>query len=281
MTHRQIYDQAVERLQAVAIEEAKLDARLLLEYAFEANRNLLLVHGDEEADTEKTKLYQEYIARRERHIPLQHITGVQNFMGLDFQVNDAVLIPRQDTEVLVEEVLMELHDGMSVLDMCTGSGAILISLLQYKNDCVGVGCDLSEAALEVAKKNASNLLSAEKQENISFVHSDLFEAVEGKFDRIVSNPPYIQTQVIETLMPEVRDHEPRMALDGEADGLAFYRKIVAESKQYLYYGGMLYFEIGYDQKDAVMELMEQAGFAEVTAVKDLAGLDRVVYGTLV
>lgn len=281
MTYRTLLTEAVEMLQNADVAEASLDARLLLEYAFEGDRNLILVHGEEEADEEKAKLYMSLVQKRSSHVPLQYITHVQNFMGLDFYVDEAVLIPRQDTEVLVEEVLLELHDGMSVLDMCTGSGAIAISLMQYKNDCSAVGVDLSEAALAVAKKNAQTLLAPEKSEKITFVHSDLFAQVEGKFDRIVSNPPYIQSSVIEGLMPEVRDFEPRMALDGTEDGLYFYRKIIGEAKQYLYRGGMLYFEIGYDQKDAVMALMQEAGFAEVTAKQDFAGLDRIVYGTLV
>lgn len=279
MTYRELYDLAVSSLQNADIAEASLDARLLLEAVFEGNRNLLLLDGKKEASTEKIPGFMELVEKRAKHIPLQQLLGVQNFMGLDFKVNDKVLIPRQDTETLVEEVLIELHDGMSVLDMCTGSGAILISLLSYKNDCIGVGSDLSADALLVAKENARRLLPEEKQKNISFLQGDLFEAVEGKFDRIVSNPPYIPTEVIPTLMPEVRDHEPLMALDGDRDGLRFYREIISKSKDYLYHGGMLYFEIGHDQREAVMELMKEAGFVQITCVKDLAGLDRVVYGT--
>ena len=279
MTYRELYDLAVKSLQNADIAEAGLDARLILEAVFEGNRNLLLLDGEKEAPSEKILGFRELVEQRAMHIPLQQLLGVQNFMGLDFKVNDKVLIPRQDTETLVEEVLIELHDGMSVLDMCTGSGAILISLLNYKNDCIGVGSDLSAEALSVARENASRLLPEEKQKNISFLQGDLFEPVEGKFDRIVSNPPYIPTEVIPTLMPEVRDHEPLMALDGDRDGLRFYRQIIAQSKDYLYHGGMLYFEIGYDQKEAVIGLMKEAGFVQITCVKDLAGLDRVVYGT--
>lgn len=279
MTYRMLYEKAVKQLTEAGVEEAKLDARLLLEEFFEGDRNLLLVHGEDKADSEKASAYYEAVEKRAKRIPLQYITGHQNFMGLEFIVNENVLIPRQDTETLVEEVLTELHDGMRILDMCTGSGAILISLLMYKNDCIGVGSDLSKKALEIAEKNAGELLPDPKTQNVSFVQGNLFENIEGKFDRIVSNPPYIATGVIEGLMPEVRDYEPHMALDGSEDGLFFYREIITQAKAYLYRGGMLYFEIGYDQKEAVMKLMENAGYKEVTAAKDLAGLDRVVYGT--
>jgi len=281
MTYREVLAQATAMLLEADIAEASLDARVLLEFVFQGDRNLILVHGEEQADSDKVELYREMIRKRSLHIPLQHLTHTQNFMGLDFYVDENVLIPRQDTEVLVEEVLLELHDGMSVLDMCTGSGAIAISLLQYKNDCSALGVDYSMEALQIARKNADSLLPEQKREAISFVHSNLFEQVEGKFDRIVSNPPYIRTQVIEELMPEVRDFEPRMALDGMEDGLYFYRQIITEGKKHLYRGGMMYFEIGYDQKDDVMALMREAGFAQIEAKKDYAGLDRIVYGTLV
>lgn len=168
-----------------------------------------------------------------------------------------------------------LHDGMHLLDMCTGSGCILLSLLKYSNDCEGTGCDISEKALKVAEENAE-MLSL----NASLVQSNLFENISGKYEFIVSNPPYIPTGVIPTLMEEVRDHEPVSALDGREDGLYFYREIVEKAGEYLYPGGMLFFEIGYDQAEKVSSLMREAGYQEVTVCKDLAGLDRVVYGTL-
>ena len=199
-------------------------------------------------------------------------------MGLTFAVNENVLIPRQDTEILVEEILPYLTSGVRILDMCTGSGCILISLLHYSLWAEGVGADLSAGALQVARKNAEVLLSQERK--VSFVESDLFEKVEGRYDIIVSNPPYIQTEVIKGLMPEVRDHEPMMALDGTEDGLYFYRRIVEESKEFLRKEGRLFFEIGYDQAEDVKKLMETAGFTDVTVVKDFAGLDRVVHGYL-
>lgn len=279
MTYREAYQAGKEQLAVADIAEAELDARLLLEYVCGTDRNRLLVYGHEPVQEEDLRRYQELLVRRADRIPLQHLTGVQNFMGLDFFVNEHVLIPRQDTEILVEEVLKNLHDGMSVLDLCTGSGCILISLLRYTNDCRGVGADISPEALKVAEENATRLIP-DSGERLKFIESDLYERVEDKFDVIVSNPPYIPTGVIETLMPEVREHEPRLALDGSEDGLIFYRRIINESRAYLKGGGMLFFEVGFDQGAAVRELMERAGFLEVKVTKDYADLDRVVSGIL-
>ena len=273
MEYAALYRMGVERLAAAGIEEAKLDARLLLEELCGTDRNDLLVHGDRPVTEEQEKNYVNQIELRSRHIPLQHITGYQEFMGLRFKVTPDVLIPRQDTETLVEEVLKNLHDGMRILDLCTGSGCILLSLLRYSNDCVGVGADLSKKALAVAEENAGALeLMAE------FVQGDLFEPVTGKFEIIVSNPPYIPSNVIPTLMEEVREHDPLMALDGKEDGLYFYREITGQAAEYLYPGGMLFLEIGCEQAGAVTELMKNAGYRDVTVCKDLAGLDRVVSG---
>lgn len=274
--YKDCYDKGWKRLSEAGIEEAALDARLLLEHICGTDRNTLLVHGDREVNAQEQQAYEEAIARRSQRIPLQQITGSQEFMGLAFQVNEHVLVPRQDTEILVEEVLRELLDGVKVLDLCTGSGCILISLLHYSNDCQGVGTDISRKALEVACRNGAALLGEEKK--YTFVESDLFEQVEGRYDIIVSNPPYIRQEKIDSLMPEVRDHEPRMALDGGEDGLDFYRRIVMESPDYLNGGGRLYLEIGCDQGDAVQELLLQRGFREVNVVQDYAGLDRVVSG---
>lgn len=276
MTYRELYENGKARLVKAGVEEAALDARLLLEFVCHTSRNDLLVHGDRVTEAAQQERYCELIERRSARIPLQHLTGAQEFMGLDFMVNEHVLIPRQDTEILVEEVMRHLHDGFRILDMCTGSGCILLSLLHYSNDCTGIGADISEDALKVARKNAENL----QEQGAVFVQSDLFSNIEGKFEIIVSNPPYIRSDVIPTLMEEVRLHEPVAALDGFEDGLHFYREIIAQSRDYLCGGGQLFFEIGYDQKEAVTELMEKAGFKNVTAVRDFAGLDRVVYGWL-
>ena len=279
MTYRECYEQGCRTLQAAGIEEATLDARLLLEAVCGTDRNDLLVHGEQPVAPEAEEKYLNWIRQRAEHIPLQQLTGEQDFMGLTFNVNEHVLIPRQDTEILVEEVLKELHDGMRVLDMCTGSGCILLSLLHYSNDCEGLGVDLSAEALEVAGRNVLKVLTPEKAEHAHFLQSDLFEKVEGKFEIIVSNPPYIASAEVEKLMPEVRNHEPRMALDGTEDGLYFYRRIIEEAGKHLVSSGMLFFEIGYDQGQAVSELMRTEGYCEVQVVQDYAGLDRVVLGT--
>ena len=280
MNYRECFEEGKGALADAGIEEAALDARLLLEHICGTDRNTLLVHGDRTVSPEEEKQYLDAVERRSRRIPLQQITGQQEFMGLPFWVNSNVLIPRQDTEVLVEEVLKHTHDGMRILDMCTGSGCILISILHYSNDCEGLGVDISSPALEVAEENAERLLSGRTGVSARFLQSDLFEAVDGKYDILVSNPPYIRSAVVDTLMPEVKDYEPRIALDGEEDGLVFYRRILYDCKKNLKKGGMLFFEIGYDQAEAVKGMMEQAGFLEVTVKKDFGGLDRVVFGTL-
>lgn len=279
MTYRECYEQGCRTLQAAGIEEATLDARLLLEAVCGTDRNDLLAHGEQQVMSQAEEKYLNWIRQRAEHIPLQQLTGEQDFMGLTFSVNEHVLIPRQDTEILVEEVLKELHDRMRILDMCTGSGCILLSLLHYSNDCEGLGVDLSAEALEVAERNVLKVLTPEKAEHAHFLQSDLFEKVEGKFEIIVSNPPYIASAEVEKLMPEVRDHEPRMALDGTEDGLHFYRRIIKEAGKHLVNSGMLFFEIGYDQGQAVSELMRTGGYREVQVVQDYAGLDRVVLGT--
>lgn len=275
MQYAKLYQIGKEQLQKAGITDAELDARLLLEFICHTDRNALYAHGDQEIEDEKMHDFLQLIEKRAVHIPLQHLTGEQNFMGLDFLVNEHVLIPRQDTEILVEEIMRDLHDGIRILDMCTGSGCILLSLLHYSNDCSGVGVDVSEDALAVARQNADRL--AEKQ--AVFIQSDLFEKVEGSFDLIVSNPPYIRSQEIAGLMPEVREHEPHLALDGKDDGLHFYREIIKGAMPHLKRGGQLFFEIGYDQGEAVQVLLAANGYTEIAVVKDYAGLDRVVYGT--
>lgn len=275
MQYAKLYQIGKEQLQKAGITDAELDARLLLEFICHTDRNALYAHGDQEIEDEKMQDFLQLIEKRAVHIPLQHLTGEQNFMGLDFLVNENVLIPRQDTEILVEEIMRDLHDGIRILDMCTGSGCILLSLLHYSNDCSGVGVDVSEDALAVARQNADRL--AEKQ--AVFIQSDLFEKVEGSFDLIVSNPPYIRSQEVAGLMPEVREHEPHLALDGKDDGLHFYREIIKGAMPHLKRGGQLFFEIGYDQGEAVQALLAANGYTEIAVVKDYAGLDRVVYGT--
>lgn len=273
MEYKALYEMGVRQLEEAGIEEASLDARLLLEEICGTSRSDLLAHGDKQVTQEQGDSYISWIEKRKRHIPLQHILGYQEFMGLKFKVTPMVLIPRQDTETLVEEVMRYLNDGMRILDMCTGSGCILLSLLKYSNSCQGVGSDLSKEALEVARENAENLsLDAE------FVQSDLFENIEGKYEIIISNPPYIPSGEIKELMEEVRDHDPLLALDGGEDGLTFYREIIKTAGRYLYPGGRLFFEIGSKQGMAVSGLMEKAGYRDVAVCQDLSGLDRVVSG---
>lgn len=275
MTLSEAYAYGKDLLKQAGITEYETDAWLLLEGACGCTRNDYYLRGNVPLKEEQEALWREYVEKRAMRIPVQHILGVQEFMGLTFRVTPDVLCPRQDTEVLVEEALKYLRPGEQILDLCTGSGCILISLLHYGKDCTGIGSDLSKEALKVAKANAEAL-----GVKCTFVHSDLFENIEGRFDMIVSNPPYIATKEIDSLMPEVRDREPRMALDGKEDGLFFYREIIREAHQYLKPEGRLLFEIGYDQGKAVSGLMKAAGFLGVQVIKDLAGLDRVVAGKI-
>ena len=275
MQYQEIYKQGVSALEQAGIEEAALDARLLLEAVCGTDRTALYAHGEKELTKEEKKRYLEQIKCRTERIPLQHILGETEFMGLTFLVNKDVLCPRPDTEVLVEEVLKHLHDGMRILDIGTGSGCILLSLLHYSNDCTGIGIDISEKALQVAKANAKRF----SIEQAHFVESNLFDKAEGRFEIVVSNPPYIKRDEIEHLMPEVKDHEPHLALDGGEDGLFFYREITEKARDYLPGGGMLFYEIGCKQGEAVSEIMRECGFREVEIVKDFSGLDRVVFGT--
>ena len=278
MTYRSLVTEGGKLLQAAGVPEAELDAWYLLEYlrkerGSRSDRQWYLLCREEEADMEEEEGYRELIGRRAKRIPLQQITGEQEFMGFPFLVNEHVLIPRQDTETLVEEAMEKSGKSDRVLDMCTGSGCILLSLLKLVPGLSGTGADISQEALTVAVENGKRL-----QTEASFLESDLFEKVEGVFDLIVSNPPYIASDEIGTLMEEVRDHEPIGALDGSADGLAFYRRLVQEGKDHLKSGGWMLFEIGCTQAEAVMELLKKGGFQEIYVKKDLAGLDRVVGG---
>ena len=271
MNYRDCYNEAVSLLNKSDVREAGLDARLLLEFVCGTDRNTLLAHPDREVSAEEEKRFRELIKRRCQREPLQYITGEQEFMGLPFKTGRDTLIPRQDTECLVEEAMKELHDGMEILDVCCGTGCILLSLLHFSNDCKGLGVDYSAEAVRLARENAA-LLGIEA----GFAVSDMFEKVDGVFDMIVSNPPYIPKDIIPTLDPEVARFEPLAALDGGEDGLDFYRILSAESKKHLKRGGLFYAEIGYDQKEAVTEIFEKEGYSYVEVTKDLAGLDRVV-----
>ncbi len=281
MTVAELYKQTKDELCSAGVPEAEENARLLLEEYYGLKRIDLLADPERAVDESKHDEFREALERRKNREPIQHILGKTVFMGLEFKITQDVLIPRPDTEILVEEVLKNLNDGNRILDLCTGSGCILISLLKYSNGTEGVGVDISPAALGIANDNAKSILG----ERAEFICGDLFEPVEemapedSKFDIIVSNPPYIKTDVIKTLEPEVKDHEPMIALDGLNNGLYFYEKIIPEAPKYLSPGGMMFFEIGYDQGEAVRGLMEKEGYVDVNVVKDYSGLDRVVYGT--
>lgn len=322
MTIREAYTEGMKTLLHKGILEADLDAWYLLEHVTGISRALYFSDSGRVMDAGREARYFNLIEKRGLRIPLQHLTGVQEFMGFPFLVNEHVLIPRQDTEILVEEALAVLKANRGtakLLDMCTGSGCILLSILKLMHeDCgyvigrseekhieqvdvflppdrscedsvrkaaadpsdrtavnfiYGTGADLSEKALETAGKNAE-ILGAEAV----FYQSDLFEKIDGRFSMIVSNPPYIRTGEIETLQEEVRAHDPRMALDGGADGLDFYRRIIRESPAHLLPKGSLLLEIGCGQAREVVGLMGEAGFQRISVKKDLAGLDRVVSG---
>jgi release factor glutamine methyltransferase len=271
-TLEEILIEGTEQLVNAKIDDAKIDAWYLMEHIFGINRLSFLMNKQQEADANLYQQYKDAILKRTSHVPLQHITGCQEFMGLPFYVTKDVLVPRQDTEVLVEEVRKHAK-GKRVLDMCTGSGCIICSLAKLDSLVKATGVDISDKALEVARINVQNL-----EVEVELIQSDLFEQVQEKYDIIVSNPPYIETKEIEKLTPEVRIHEPMLALDGMDDGLYFYRKIISHAGNYLYDQGWIFFEIGYNQGKAVSELLEAEGYQQVQVIKDLSGLDRVVFG---
>ncbi len=276
ISYREYYRRGRERLRLAGVPEAETDARLLLEFVCGTNYNTLLAHGDRMVSKEQGEAYEALLKRREKREPLQLLTGEQEFYGLTFLVNRHVLIPRQDTEILVEYARKKLEPGRKLLDMCTGSGCILISLLAVTEGVQGVGADISRDALLLAKENGSRLLPEEKQPE--WILSDLFSAVQGSYDMIVSNPPYIPSGEIAALMPEVRDFEPAAALDGGKDGLVFYERMISACDAHLKEGGWLILEIGCSQGEAVSGLLEAAGFDCVEIIKDYAGLFRVAAG---
>lgn len=317
MTIREVLTNIRERLQKAGIEDFEYESWLLLDWKFHIDRAEFYMNPDGEVKEELLGELEEVLAKREQRIPLQYLMGECEFMGYDFYVDERVLIPRQDTECLVElavesiqtetlyrkqKVLAAQYTGsnlanisanndshnvsdrklkqvvqknkkIKVLDLCTGSGCIGISVAKLCPEAEVILADISEGALAVAGKNAENLKA-----EISLIKGNLFENIEERFDYILSNPPYIPSQVIEGLMPEVRDYEPRLALDGEADGLSFYRQIIEQAPDYLNPDGRIYFEIGAEQGQDMLRLMTERGFSEVKVHKDLAGLDRIVSG---
>ncbi len=276
MTFERALNYGKELLREAKVPDYELDAWYLMEYTCKMSKSEYYLYGPEEMESEQFQEYELLLKKRGERVPLQYITGKQEFMGLDFKVNSHVLIPRQDTETLVEEAIKVLEPGMEILDLCTGSGCIIISLLKYaKPKVLGTASDISKQALLIAKENAKI-----NQVELNLIRSDLFQNIIGTFDLIISNPPYIPTNMIQTLMPEVRNFEPLEALDGKEDGLSFYREIAQKSKEFLKAKGYLYFEIGHDQGEQVAFLMENQGFQNVKIIQDLAGKDRVVCGSL-
>jgi len=281
MTLHQLLNEGAHSLERAGDPEAELDAKRLLLEAFHLDMvhflmNRMQVLKQDEAVEAAVGSYRQMIKKRCRRVPLQYILGCQDFMGLTFKVNSHVLIPRQDTETLAELVLQEQKDKKKkILDLCTGSGCIAVSLAVLGGYEEVTAADLSPEALKVAEENAERLLKEGRK--IRFIEGDLFDSLDGRYDIITANPPYIATEIIRGLQPEVRDYEPRMALDGHGDGLCFYRRIAAQSQNWLNPGGCIYLEIGHDQGQAVSRLLEEAGFENIRIVKDTPGLDRVVY----
>lgn len=274
MTYRQVLSDGVNRLTEAGIKEAGSNAWILMEDVFAVSRTKYLICADEYADSGKIDVYTEYIERRCTHVPVQYITGKAYFMGLEFEVTPDVLIPRFDTEILVEQALNYIDGTKRVLDMCTGSGCIAICA-----SCLGkagkvVAADISQRALKVAERNARKNNAG----NIEFIESDMFGNITGEFDVILSNPPYIPTEVVGTLDPEVKDFEPALALDGHEDGLYFYRKLIDKAAEHLVPDGIIMMETGYNQGKAVSELLDKNKYADIRVIKDLSGLDRVVCG---
>lgn len=278
LTYRQMCHNGAAILVDAGITDAEYDSFALLEYITGMDRTAYILNGSKSVPEDIAERYDAVIDRRSSHIPLQHITGQAWFYGRGFNVNSDVLVPRQDTEVLVSEALKVINAKDSVLDMCTGSGCIIITLALEKKLGRALGADISEAALKVASGNREKLGA----DDVTFVKSNIFSDInvndEELFDVIVSNPPYIATGEIETLTEEVRIHDPYIALDGLEDGLHFYREITQQSLNYIKSGGWLLYEIGCTQAHDVSDIMSEYGYSNIKVIKDLAGLDRVVMG---
>ena len=273
-TLREAERRGAEILAAAGREEAAQTARLLLCHLLNFNFTDYVLAREDLLSPLDAARYEELLTRRASGVPLQYLTREQNFCGLSLYVDERVLIPRQDTECLVEEVLRDGAGG-DLLDLCTGSGCIPLALLKHGNFSCALGADISVEALAVAEINRARTGLA-----LSLRQSDLFSEIPERFDVITANPPYIESAEIESLSVEVRDHEPRLALDGAADGLAFYRRLAAESGAHLKPGGRLYLEIGMAQGAAVASLLEAAAFSDIQIIRDLAGRDRIVKGSM-
>ena len=276
VTRKEIREETARRLREAGIEEYEYETWMLLEWKLGVDRAEYFMDPDAEVPQEQWNDLDAALRKRERRIPLQYLMGSCEFMGYSFAVDERVLIPRQDTECLVELAVEQMRrspEPCRVLDLCTGSGCIGVSVKLLCPQAQVVLSDVSEGALAVAGENARSLGAP-----VELVQGDLFENVQGTFDYILSNPPYIPSKVIDGLMPEVRDHEPRLALDGTEDGLHFYRRIVREATKRLRPGGRLLFEIGQEQGEALLLLLQEAGYEETAIRQDLAGLDRIAVG---
>lgn len=271
MTYREAYEAGKYILTEAHIDNPEGDAFSLLSLVCKIDRTFYLTNKEVKLTDEEVTQYRIMLTKRAEHIPLQYITGVAPFMGMVLKVNSSVLIPRFDTEILVDRVLKIIHDGDRVLDMCTGSGCIILAIKDKYPMIDAVASDVSRAALLVAKENAKSY-----NMDVDFVRSDMFEKIKGVFDVIVSNPPYIKSAVIETLDPEVKNFEPYEALDGREDGLFFYRTIAADAKKHLKPNGQLALEIGDDQGEEVSDILLHEGYAPVDVYRDLNNKDRVI-----
>lgn len=275
MTIRNALEEGIKKLNSANILEAKLDTEYLLCYVLCCQRIDLILDARKEMTKEQYEAYVTFLQRRCEHEPLQYILGEQDFMGYSFYVKPGVLIPRQDTEILVEQAVNRIktlrQEQPRILDLCCGSGCIGLSIKKLCPDIQLTLVDLSDSAIEVTNRNRERL-----EVDAEIIQSDLFMNVSGKYHMIVSNPPYIRTKDIETLMPEVKEYEPFMALDGLEDGLHFYREIIEKARTYLYEQGEILFEIGFDQAEDVRKIFVANQFSNCKVYQDLAGLDRIV-----
>lgn len=269
---RDFVKENTDKLDAAGITDASVDIWLLLEHFADIKKSDYFANQDTTITKVVAEQIEEAVEKRANHIPVQHIIGQTEFMGLTFKVNDKVLVPRLDTEILVDEVVKYVGDDFAkILDMCTGSGCIAITVSDMCDNATVVGADISKDAIDIAEDN--NKLN---QTDVTFIESDLFENVEGLFDVVVSNPPYIKTEEIENLQEEVKLYDPKLALDGGESGLDFYQRIIKDSKDYLKANGMIFFEIGFDQAEEVSNILKENGYHDIVVKKDLSGLDRVV-----
>lgn len=257
------------------IDTAVLDAQLLLMYVLNLSRVQILAHKELKIDYDKQSQYINLLKQRANRKPIQYIIGKKEFMSLEFEVNDKTLIPRNDTEILVETILNN-YNIEYIMDMGTGTGCIAISLLYYNKNMKAVVVDINEEILNLARINA---IKHRVQDRIEFIKSDLFESVPNyKFDAIVSNPPYIPSDEIVNLMADVKDYEPKSALDGGYDGLDFYRKITSKAMHFIKENGFIFYEIGYNQTQEVSQIMIENGLENIKIINDLASLPRVIVG---